>query len=105
MTSSDLATASLPSPLTPRQDRLEAALLRVLRTNGTRSELRAIVYELVDHYRLQGMPLHQTADEIKRAAARAASSVSTNATAVGDSLADRMMLIARWCAVRYGRAD
>ena len=84
---------------------MEAALLQVLRTQGTRSELRAIVYELADLFRLQGISAAHAADMIKIVAARASSAVPATGGAVGDSLGDRMTLIARWCAARYARGD
>jgi hypothetical protein len=91
--------------LTPKQDRVEAALVEALRTHGTRSELRAIVYELVDLFRLQGIPAPAAVATVKSVAARAGGSMRTEGAAVGDSLADRMTLIARWCAARYERGD
>jgi hypothetical protein len=98
----DLA-ASHPTVLTPRQDRIEAALLRTLRANGTRSELRGIVYELVDLFRLQGIPYQRALDAVKAVAARAGAAMLAEGTAAGDSLSDRMVLIANWCSARYGR--
>jgi hypothetical protein len=100
----DFAT-SYSTVLTPRQDRIEAALLRTLRANGTRSELRAIVYDLVDLFRLQGIPFQRALDAVKALAARAGVSVLAEGAAAGDSLADRMVLIAGWCAARYGRVS
>jgi hypothetical protein len=97
--------ASYPTVLTPRQDRIEAALLRTLRANGTRSELRAIVYELVDLFRIQGIPYQRALDTVKAVALRAGAAMLAEGAAAGDSLSDRMVLIANWCAVRYGRVS
>jgi len=104
MPDNDLYIPPFTQPqLTPRQDRMEAALLHVLRTNGTRSELRTIIYSFVDLFRMQGIPFERAVDTIRAVAERARASMVTEGGAVGDSLADRMMLIARWCSVRYGR--
>jgi hypothetical protein len=100
----DFAT-SHPTLLTPRQDRIEAALLRTLRANGTRSELRASVYELVDLLRIQGMSFQRALDAVKAVAARAGVAMLADDGAAGDSLADRMVLIANWCSARYGRVS
>jgi hypothetical protein len=102
----DRAHAYFSRPvLTPRQDRMEAALLDVLRRQGTRSELRAVVYELAGLFRLQGIPASQAAESIKAVAARASTAMPVSGGAVGDSLSDRMALIGRWCTARYARGD
>jgi hypothetical protein len=95
-------------PLTPRQDRIEASIVRVLRAGGTRSELREAVYEFADFARMQQIPPERAVSMVKTVAMRAAASAATAATgtlAVGDSLADRMAMIVRWCTARYYRVD
>jgi hypothetical protein len=91
-------------PLTPRQDRIEAAIERVLRAGGTRSELRDAVYEFADFARIQRIPPERAVAMVKSVAMRAAPSASVS-PAVGDSMADRLTMIVRWCTARYYRVD
>jgi hypothetical protein len=91
--------------LTPRQDRLESAIARVLRARGTRSELREVVYQLADLFRLQGVPPAQGIMRIEDVATRASLTATDIGQAVGDAPADRLTLIARWATHRYSRAD
>src|SRR4051812_46539578 len=58
-------------PLTPRQDRIEATIERVLRAGGTRSELRDAVYQYADHARLQQVPPERMVSMVKAVAMRA----------------------------------
>lgn len=90
-------------PLTPRQDRLEAAIDRVLRKGGTRSELRDLVYQFADMTRIQGIPPERAISRMKAIAQRSAAGFDSST--VGDSAADRMGMIVRWCTQRYYRAD
>ena len=93
-------------PLTPRQDRIEASIERVLRAGGTRSELRELVYGFADLARLRGVPSELAIDRITAVALRAARTMAEPVpAAVGDSAADRMAMIVRWCSARHGRAD
>lgn len=92
-------------PLTPRQDRIEAAIERALRTGGTRSELREAVHEFADHARMQQIPPERAIAHVKAVAMRAASAMGGEATAAGDSLAERIAMIVRWCTARYYRVD
>ena len=48
---------SATRPLTPRQDRIEAAIERVLRARGTRSELRELVHQFADSRGIGGPAL------------------------------------------------
>ena len=50
----DLRPQASPSALTPRQDRIEQSLVRLLAGDATRSQLREVVYEYADLHRLQG---------------------------------------------------
>jgi hypothetical protein len=92
-------------PLTPRQDRIEAAIERVLRAGGTRSELREVVNQFADHTRMQQIPADRAINMVKAVAMRAASSAATESTAAGDSMAERLAMIVRWCTARYYRVD
>jgi hypothetical protein len=91
--------------LTPRQDRIEAAIERVLRAGGTRSELRDLVYQYADLARMQQIPPERAIIMVKAVAMRAASSAAASSLAVGDSLADRLAMVVRWCTARYYRVD
>jgi hypothetical protein len=93
-------------PLTPRQDRIEATIERVLRMGGTRSELREAVHQFADHARLLGMPPEGAVAAVKAVALRASTTMGNGTIqAVGDAPADRIALIVRWCEARYYRAD
>ena len=92
-------------PLTPRQDRIEATIERVLRAGGTRSELREAVNQFADHARMQAIPPERAISMLKAIAMRAATSTAASSSVVGDSLEDRVALIVRWCTARYYRVD
>lgn len=92
-------------PLTPRQDRIEAAIERVLRAGGTRSELRDAVYQFADFARIQRIPPERAVAMVKTVAMRAAPASAPQSAAVGDSMADRLTMIVRWCTARYFRVD
>ena len=92
--------------LTPRQDRLEARIGAVLRTGGTRSQLRDLVYQLTDFLRMQGIPMDEATSLLKSVAGRAGPSMhATGEYAVGESTEDRMTMMLRWCTSRYQRGD
>lgn len=92
-------------PLTPRQDRIEAAIERSLRAGSTRSELREAVYRFADLARMQQVPPERAIARVKELARQAVPSVTPADQPVGDSLADRLAMIVRWCAARYYRVD
>jgi hypothetical protein len=94
--------ASADRPLTPRQDRIEASIDRVLRAGGTRTELRELVYQYADLARVQGIAPERALSAVKRIVERASLAVSG---AVGESPAERLALVVRWCTARYYRAD
>lgn len=99
-------SATRSSQLTPRQDRLESAIERVLRTRGTRSELRELVNQYADLARLQGVPAERAINGLEALALRTSETMTAESTpAVGDSPADRLALMVRWCTARYYRAD
>jgi hypothetical protein len=90
-------------PLTPRQDRIEAAIDRVLRAGGTRSQLRELVYQFADFARVQGTPADRAISALKAIAHRV--TMPRETSAVGDSADDRVAMIVRWCTARYYHAD
>jgi hypothetical protein len=92
-------------PLTPRQDRIEAAIERVLRAGGTRSELRELVQQFADHARIQQIPVERTIAMVKAVAMRAAISAAGRSSTGGDSFDERLGMIVRWCIARYYRVD
>lgn len=103
----DIALSFESAPvLTPRQDRLEAAILHGIRTRTTRSELRESVQHLVDLFRLQGVPAEDGVNRVQVLAARATmDSGQGQQDAAGDTPAERMALVVQWARRRYGRAD
>ena len=88
-------------------ERVAFSIERVLRAAGTRSELRELVERFADLARLVGVPLQVALVQLDAVATRAASAMSAapGAPAVGDSVADRRAMMARWCSARYQRAD
>lgn len=94
------------APLITRQHRIEAAIEMVLRAGGTRSELRDLVYQFADFSRIQGVPVEHATQLVGELGERAAPDIAARgATAVGDSVADRVAMMAGWCQLRYKRAD
>jgi hypothetical protein len=92
-------------PLTPRQDRIEAAIERVLRAGGTRSELRELVQQFADHARIQQIPVERAIAMVKAVAMRAATSIAGRSSTPGESFDERLAMIVRWCTARYYRVD
>ena len=102
MTNMGIAGAS--PQLTPRQDRLEAQMVAVLRRGGTRSSLRAVVDEYADYARLQGISPEAALSVVRSVAQRAGADMDIpEETAVGDSAADRVAMMVRWFKSRYHR--
>ena len=92
--------------LTPRQDRIEAQMVAVLRRGGTRSSLRAVVDEFADYARLQGIPPERALTVVRSVAQQAGPEMAARGdSAVGDSAADRVAMMVRWFKSRYHRAD
>ena len=92
--------------LTPRQDRLEEAIVQVLRAGGTRSTLRDHVVQLGDHLRMQGVSVDRATSLVRALGHRATPFMVMDPNpAVGDSPADRIEMMVRWCTARYTRAD
>ena len=86
------------SQLTPRQDRLEGALVRALVAGAPRSEVREIVREYADLLTMQGVAPEQTISRLQAVVRRARPRMrERDASIAGDSADDRMALIARWC--------
>ena len=91
--------------LTPRQDRLEGAIAEALRTRSTRSELRSMVTQLVDLFRLQDVPAEEGVMRIRTVAARASVALAQSDVAAGDAAAERVAMVVKWAAERYHRGD
>ncbi len=92
--------------LTPRQDRIEAQMVAVLRRGGTRSSLRVVVDELADYARLQGISPEGALTIVRSVAQQAGPEMDARGdSAVGDSAADRVAMMVRWFKSRYHRAD
>lgn len=102
----DSVSPFVPLPLlTPRQNRLEGAIVRALLARGTRSELRGAVHQLVDLFRLQGIALEEGVEHIRAVAMRATMMMADTSTSVGDTPAERVASIVQWARQRYGRCD
>jgi len=94
------------SQLTPRQDRIEDALVGALASGATRSTLREIVHAYTDLQRLQGFSPERIILSLKSLVRRAAPRMPAYADSLaGDSPEDRLTLIVRWCSVRCYRSD
>lgn len=86
------------SQLTPRQDRLEGALIRALVAGAPRSEVREIVREYADLLTMQGVSPDQTISTLQTVARRARPRMRERDESIaGDSADDQMAMIARWC--------
>jgi hypothetical protein len=96
-----------PSPISTGPERMESAIEGVLRSGGTRSELRELVDRFADLARVVGIPPADALARLDAVSARAAAGapLDSSAAAVGDSMADRRAMMARWCSARYQRAD
>src|SRR5689334_13145367 len=93
------------SPLTPRQDRLEGALVRALVAGAPRSEVREIVREYADLLTMQGVAPERTISALQAVARRARPRMrERDASIAGDSADDRLAMIARWCTAWVYRA-
>ncbi|MEO8622357.1 MAG: hypothetical protein ABI625_14900 [bacterium] len=102
----DMEVAAAGRPLTPRQDRLEAEMVAVLRRRGTRSALRVLVDEFADRARVQGIPPEAALKTVRSIAQRASTEMPAHEdSAVGESVPDRMVMMERWFTSRYYRAD
>ena len=100
------STSSATGLLTPRQDRLEAAIVTALLTAQTRSQLRDHVLALADFLRVRGTDVESAVQMVRMLGARATPLMSdASESAVGDAPADRITMMVRWCTARYRRAD
>lgn len=99
-------TQSAGTTLTPRQDRLEHAIVQVLRAGGTRSTLRDHVMQLGDLFRMQGVSVDRATSRVRALGHRATPFMVMDPNPpVGDSPADRIAMMVRWCSAPYSRAD
>jgi hypothetical protein len=92
--------------LTPRQDRIEKAILAALRNGAPRSALRDEVRSLAQLLRMQGHSAERAAAIIGTLGQRAAPLMPHfDASAAGDALADRLGMMLRWSAAEFSRSD
>jgi hypothetical protein len=97
---------NVQTQLTPRQDRIEEALVRGLVAGATRSELRNLVHQYCDLLRIQGVAPERTVSSLKSVARRAVPRMQARDDSIaGDSAEELMTLIVRWCSARLYRAD
>ena len=100
------STSAAGELLTPRQDRLENAIVTALRAGQTRSQLRDHVLALADFLRVRGTSMESAVQMVRMLGARATPLMSASSDmAVGDAPADRITMMVRWCTTRYRRAD
>jgi hypothetical protein len=106
MTQDDIQVEFTPLALTPRQDRIEAAIVRLLGEGASRSSLRDAVHAYADLQRGQGVAPERAIARLKAVANRATPAIAVRAPrSVGESAEDRMSMVVRWCVARYFRAD
>lgn len=92
--------------LTPRQDRIERAIIDALRSGATRSELREQVQDLAQLLRMQGHAQERAAALISALGQRAAPMMPAyDRSAAGDAPADRIGMMLRWCSAEFSRSD
>ena len=92
--------------LTPRQDRIERAIIDALRTGAPRSELRDQVRDLAQLLRMQGHAPERASALVSNLGQRAAPMMPTDdSAAVGDAPTDRINMMLRWCAAEFTRSD
>lgn len=101
--------AGAPVRLTPRQDRIERALARLLRRDATRSELREVVYQYADLHRLQGLAEERAVGQLESllrgTLAEMGPRHDDTAQPVTDDAAARIPLILHWYRRRFHRAE
>ena len=95
-----------PAVLTPRKDRIEQALARLLTRDATRSELREVVYQYADFHRIQGLA-PDVAVSALRLIARRSLSTRRPASLHGDidSAEVTVAMMTRWYERRYYRRE
>jgi hypothetical protein len=92
--------------LTPRQDRIERAIIDALRLGATRSELREKVRDLAQLLRMQGHAPERAAALVSALGQRATPLMPAyDSAAAGDAPADRINMMLRWCAAEFSRSD
>ena len=92
--------------LTPRQDRIERAIMDALRSGATRSELREQVRDLAQLLRMQGHAPDRASALLSALGQRAAPLMPTyDNAAAGDAPADRINMMLRWSAAEFSRSD
>lgn len=97
---------SATQELTPRQDRIERAIVDALRSGATRSELREQVTDLAELLRMQGHAPERASARISALGLRAAPTMPQyDSAAAGDAPEDRIKMMLRWCAAVFSRSD
>ncbi|MEO6528158.1 MAG: hypothetical protein ABIP93_16165 [Gemmatimonadaceae bacterium] len=86
--------------LTPRQDRIERTLVRLLAGDAPRSQLRELVYEYADLHRLQGSTSDRALGMLQEIVTRASPRTPDLGSAAGDA-GDTMAMIVRWYVRRF----
>jgi hypothetical protein len=94
-----------PSTLTPRQDRIEQSLVRLLAGGATRSQLRELVYEYADLHRLQGSTPDRALVMLKEIVHRAVPRSSPRLGSAPGEAADTMAMIVRWFMGRFAGGE
>ena len=91
--------------LTPRQDRIERAIVVALRTNAPRSRVREAVCDLVDYLRLVGHSPAHIREHVLALVRRNAWPDDVSDATASLSGAERVSLVSHWIAERTARAD
>ena len=99
----DLHPQARPSALTPRQDRIEQSLVRLLAGGAPRSQLRERVYEYADLHRLQGSAPERSLAMLKALVHRGLGSQPRRGPEPGHG-ADMTEMIVRWYTRRFSEA-
>ena len=106
MTQDDVQLGFTPRALTPRQDRIEATIVRLLGEHASRSTLRDAIHAFADLQRGQQVAPERAIARLKAVVSRATPAIAGRAPhSVGESAEDRMSMVVRWCVARYFRAD
>lgn len=96
-----LPPADLPETLTPRKDRIEQALTRLLSRHATRSELREVVYRYADLHRVQGTPPDVAVATLRSVVLQALPADGSYGGDTSMSVGDVVSMIVRWHTRRY----
>ena len=95
--------ADRPSTLTPRQDRIEESLIRLLSLQSTRSQVREVVYELADLHRLQGLSADRAIGQLKSVVQRGLFASARRSDLTAGIATETMAMVVRWYQQRFTR--